>query len=387
MNSTSSSKKYSCSNEFLLPLGYTNIRRMDISMKEELLNVKDRSLILFWTDTRYRVLRHLIFSIGFFLFLLSTTFRSDFEIDNPYLAIFIIYCVFMCMFYTNMYLLVPCLFMRGRHVLYLITLFIVVTIEITALALIFRYFFNAAGLENTSIGWWDLVDSAFITILIIFPSTAMKLFQRWASDVAQIAELKQLSNELELNVLKNQINPHFLFNMLNNVKSLIRQNPEMASMVILKLSDFLRHQIYGKGDEKIPFDSEIEFLSNFLDLEKIRRESFQFAIEIRESANGLSATDLELPSNLFTTFVENAIKYSVDPEGRGSYINLVFELGQQQLTFICRNSVSPEALEICGGGLGLVNIQRRLELLYGNRYRLETQMKNQEFMVFLEIKL
>lgn len=354
-------------------------------MEEELLNVKNRRLILFWTAKRYRVVRHLIFLVAFFIFLWQSSLRHEFPGQNRFLAVLIINSVFVWMFYTNMYVLVPNLFMRGRHLLYVISLALLVGLEISALAIIFEHLFDTEGLRTTH-EWRDIADGAFISMLIIFASTAMKLFQRWAVDVARIAELKQLSHDLELNVLKNQINPHFLFNMLNNVKSLTRKDPERAGMVILKLSDFLRHQIYGKGDENIPFTSEIEFLSNFLDLEKIRRENFRVAIDIQEEEGTSEA--LLIPANLFTTFVENAIKYSVDPDGRGSFIELLFELDGQTLRFTCTNSLCQlELPEQAAGGVGLVNIRRRLDLLFENRYRLETRSETDVFIVYLEIKL
>lgn len=361
---------------------------MKTSIEEELLNVKNRPLILFWTDKRYRFLRHFIFLVGFFVFLLVSSYRHDFPVEDRLLAILIICGVFVWLFYTNMYVLVPYLFMRGRHLLYLFALVILVTVEIGVLGLLFDHFFNTTSLETESNGLQDIVDGAFITLLIVFPSTAMKLFQRWAMDVAKIAELKELSNELELNLLKNQINPHFLFNMLNNVKSLIRQDPEKASKVILKLSDFLRHQLYEKGDENVSLCSEIEFLTNFLDLEKIRRDAFVTSIDVQQNDATFVMKDIIIPSNLFTTFVENAIKYSVDPDGQGSYIKILFTLADGRLHFNCRNSVQLEATQrLSGGGMGLVNIRRRLELLFFRRHGLKTRLEGNEFIVDLNITL
>ncbi|MGO1596365.1 MAG: sensor histidine kinase [Sphingobacterium sp.] len=369
---------------FHLPLIAHGIHE-STEMEEELLNVKNRRLILFWTATRYRAVRHLIFLVAFFVFLWQSSLRHEFVGHSRFLAVLIINSVFVWMFYTNMYILVPYLFMRGRHLLYVISLALLVGLEMSVLAIIFEHLFDTEGLRKTH-EWRDVVDAAFIAMLIIFASTGMKLFQRWAVDVARIAELQQLSHDLELSVLKNQINPHFLFNMLNNVKSLTRKDPEMAGMVIVKLSDFLRYQIYGKDDEKILFTSEIEFLSNFLDLEKIRRENFRVGIEIQEQE--ATSKELLIPANLFTTFVENAIKYSVDPDGRGSFIELIFELDDHTLRFTCRNSLCLQELpEQVAGGLGLANIRRRLDLLFENRYHLETRSETDVFIVYLEIEL
>jgi LytS/YehU family sensor histidine kinase len=110
--------------------------------------------------------------------------------------------------------------------------------------------------------------------------------QRWTKDNARMAELSNITLNMELNELRNQINPHFLFNMLNNVKALIRTDPEKATTVIMKLSEFLRYQLYENTEEKTSLVTELNFLSNFLNLEKIRRDNLSISIDGNRCANG-----------------------------------------------------------------------------------------------------
>src|SRR5690606_25869277 len=125
---------------------------------------------------------------------------------------------------------------------------------------------------------------------LISVSTTIKLLQRWLKDNERITELNNITFEMELNELKNQVSPHFLFNMLNNVKALIRTNPEMANTVIIRLSEFLRYKLYENNGERISLTSELEIVSNFLNLEQIRKDNFKVEIENHIDKNHLTST-------------------------------------------------------------------------------------------------
>lgn len=145
---------------------------------------------------------------------------------------------------------------------------------------------------------------------------------------------------MELNELKNQINPHFLFNMLNGIKALVRTDPEKATLVIMKFSEFLRYQIYEYNEEKTLLRSEITFLSNFLSLEMLRRDHLSVEINAPEPLGILNG--IYIPPNIFTTFVENAVKHSVSISDSDSYIRLKIAVIEDQLHFLCVNSKDPD---------------------------------------------
>lgn len=147
--------------------------------------------------------------------------------------------------------------------------------------------------------------------------------------------------------------------MLNNANVLIKKNPEEASRVLFKLEDMLRYQINDSAKEQVLLSSEIHFLNDFLNLEKVRRDKFEYVI----SKEG-DISEVWLPPLLFIPFVENAVKHNVDSEN-SSYVYLGFKVWDKQLEFQCINSKPKIALrknEV--GGLGLKNIKRRLELLF-----------------------
>ncbi|WP_454060484.1 sensor histidine kinase [Elizabethkingia ursingii] len=349
---------------------------------EDAQDIQVNGFIKFLVEDRYRVIRHVIFNIGLFLLFYSSNpkLASDSSQIYKFYMVLLGWSVFIAMFYVNMYILVPYFFFRSKYLLYLLLLIILVAVSLSFISYIIY--------NNTSLKFREdrsLYSGIIISTPIILTTTTLKLFQRWIKDKERISELKNLSLSMELDVLKNQINPHFLFNMLNNVKALIRKNPEQATEVLMKLSSFLRYQLYENNDKTTPLTDEINALSNFLNLEELRRENFTAVInqDIRSFSN------IFIPPNLFTTFVENAVKHSVDLADNNTYIIIDFTVENSILVFTCRNSVSPDLSleEDSYGGLGLKNIKRRLELLYQNQYSLDIISTETEYIVNLTIPL
>ncbi|WP_177734449.1 sensor histidine kinase [Flavobacterium inviolabile] len=348
-------------------------------------NFKNRQLINLLVDDRYRLLRHFIFLAGFFLVFFYTNDRLD---EYRYTGMVFIYAVLIGMFYINMYLLLPRFFFRANYLAYIILLLIMVILGLRLMGYILNVFLNryhVAGdykmlLINAETFRWT-----FIVCSVILISTTIKLLQRWILDTERMADLRNITLNMELNELKNQINPHFLFNMLNNVNVLIKNDPEKASVVIFKLSEFLRYQLYENNEEQTSLASEVRFLSNFLNLEKIRRDNFQFNIAVAEQ----DMQHIYLPPNLFTTFVENAVKHSIDITGGDSYINISITAENKKIHFKCVNSKknSPYIPEPKSSGLGFANIQRRLELLYRNNYSLDIAVTAEEYILNLTIPI
>ena len=172
--------------------------------------------------------------------------------------------------------------------------------------------------------------------------------------------------------------------MLNNVNVLVRKDPAKASQVILKLSDFLRHQLYGNNQQEVLLSAEIVFLGDFMALEKIRRDEFSFDITTNNKSGN---PELILPPNLFIPFVENAVKHSFDPDD-ASVANVIFTIYRDKLIFECRNTKATQPVIYSGsGGLGLVNIKRRLELLYANTFVLDIEDAERSYILTLTLPL
>ena len=307
-----------------------------------------------------------------------------------YYRLFSVYIALMTMFYINMYILIPRFFFKGRYILYLVVLLILVMVCLALISNLLNSYFTPERLvphQYQTYNERSYYEGTIILAPIILVTTMIKLFQRWTRDNQRIAELKNITLTMELNELRNQINPHFLFNMLNGIKALVRKDSEKATIVILKLSEFLRYQLYENNDEKILLRSEINFLTNFLDLEKLRRDNL--STDISSETTPRIINSIFLPPNLFTTFVENAVKHSVTISGVESYIRIKIEINEGKLYFHCVNSKDPDYRPSSEkhSGLGLANIKRRLELLYADNYVLEITSEENKYTIKLTVPI
>lgn len=234
--------------------------------------------------------------------------------------------------------------------------------------------------------------SDFLTISLFFQSlggtfiisncgSLLKGFISWFENIELQKWLEKENLKKELEALKSQINPHFLFNTLNNIDSLVYTNPEKASESIVTLSNILRYMMEDAKKEYIPIGTDLQHIENIVALHRIRVSNpsnirTHFSIE----NNNIAIAPL-----LFTSFVENALKYADLGNDR---IGIGLELSQDisAIRFQCKNSYDPisRALKY-GGGFGIENTKRRLELLYPNRYELKISDKNNIFTVSLTI--
>ena len=343
----------------------------------------------FFISPKYRIYRHLLVLAYMCVFFISSeTPKSWMSIDDI-LKQFTWHVYFLSMFYLNMYLLIPAFLYKQKYFSYVFCLVIMIiagyliATNITQSHMKGYRFFKGEAENN-----FEFFVTMHIVTMMVFASTSIKLFQRWARDNNRINELEKNSLQIELRELKNQINPHFLFNMLNNVNVLVRKDPEKASNIIMKLSDFLRYQLYDNNQHSILLLSEIQFLNDFMELEKTRRDEFNFSLVIENENEDKSViSNLVLPPNLFISFVENAIKHSIDLDNP-SEMWTKFIIFENQLKFICENTKPSETIEnLKNSGLGLANIKRRLELLYGNDFTLEIKESVNKYKVTLTLPI
>ena len=349
------------------------------------------NFIQFLIDPKYRIYRHLSIILYIFLFSYDSGEIKEYSGEYHYLLKWLWIAYFLTMVYVNMYLLVPRFLFKAKYLTYIMSLVLLIVISYLAMRyLVVNYFeqFRIVERRVFSSFFREMLATTNLLTILVFSSTSIKLFQQWARDTQRINELEKNSMQLELKELKNQINPHFLFNMLNNVNVLVRKDPDKASMTILKLSDFLRYQLYDNNQDSVLLMSEIQFLKDFMELEKIRRDEFTFNLSIEnKSSNEELVSQLVLPPNLFITFIENAIKHSVDLDNP-SKVNILFQIFDTELVFISSNTKPEEPIEIKQkGGLGLANVKRRLELLYDKDFDLQIENKQRNYTATLTLPI
>jgi|WetSurMetagenome_2_1015567.scaffolds.fasta_scaffold03493_5 two-component system, LytTR family, sensor kinase len=199
----------------------------------------------------------------------------------------------------------------------------------------------------------------------------------------EIKELEQAKLNSELSMLKNQVSPHFFFNTLNNIYSLIEINKEDAQASVLNLSKMMRYMLYDSEHGNTRLKSEIEFMKNYIDLMKLRLSNrVTLTVDFPEHFD-----DVDIPPLLFISFIENAFKHGVSYQGK-SFINISLVAEGSVITFIVQNSVAKGHSGDAPGvesGIGLENVRKRLTLLFGDNYDLSIEEKESVYSVTLKL--
>jgi len=206
----------------------------------------------------------------------------------------------------------------------------------------------------------------------------------WYKKIYQQKELERQNIQSELAVLKNQINPHFLFNTLNNIDSLIKSNPSRASQTLVELSDIMRYMIYDTNVETVPLAQELNYVDNYLKLQSLQ---YANADLVDYNING-DPKDINIAPMLFIPFIENAFKHCTDKETANA-ICLSFEIKDDTVIFTSIN-IADKGHTINkdkSSGVGLDIVKRRLELLYPDKYQLKIMDENNIFYVTLTIRI
>jgi len=237
--------------------------------------------------------------------------------------------------------------------------------------------FARDGLSNTIL---------FIFIIVFGLSIAYFFLKEWARVEKMRSELAAVQLDTEVKFLKSQVNPHFLFNTLNNLFSMAQKkgNDDLADG-ISKLSGMMRYMIYESNEEKVPLKKEIEYLEDCIQLNKLRYADKEATVKFDYP----SETDgVFIAPMLFIPFVENAFKHGVTI-GQSSNIDILLSVNNNELSFTCTNADHSHVQKMNGdsSGVGLDNVKRRLELLYPGKHQLKIVKANNQYQVELKIDL
>lgn len=349
-------------------------------------NMNDKSVTAFLLSPRYRIYRHLLLQLVVVLITINVLWYEPLQTVSfgRRLGGCLAYFVSMNMvIYINLYVLVPYFLLKNRWGSYVLMAVITNIAVITFLSVTQGLLFEVIlpGKDPNGFATFINAFSGILTIgFVMAGSAAISLFMHWLRYNLRIDELESTTLQSELKFLKNQINPHFLFNMLNNANILVKDAPDEASQILEKLDNLLRYQLNDSTRREVFLTADIQFLTSFLELEKVRRDHFEYTIFQEGNMENIC-----IPPLLFIPFVENAVKHNLDSDNL-SYVHLYFSVHNKQLTFRCENS-KPRVPVKREGGIGLANVKRRLDLLYESRYTLQIEDKETTYNVNLHLNL
>jgi sensor histidine kinase YesM len=291
----------------------------------------------------------------------------------------------MLMVYVTNYLLIPFLLYKKRYGLFVL-LFIgmILTSSVTKMYIIGQLahdptFFNIGG--NLKARIYDNVIPHFF---LVIAGAAFKLMFDQFRLQKKMTELAKEKAEAELNFLKSQINPHFLFNSLNSVYFLIDKNNPDARKALHKFSDMLRYQLYEANGEKIPIEKEINYLQDYVHLQQLRKDE-NYKVQFNCSPE---VKDFSIEPLLLIPFVENAFKHISHKTDGSNFVRLDMARNNGYFEFTVENSQEKGILTTeQHGGIGMNNVKRRLELLYPDSHKLNVDDKPDTFRVNLKLKI
>lgn len=217
--------------------------------------------------------------------------------------------------------------------------------------------------------------------LILFIAALFRLYEHQAKKERESREKLQRSQEAQIIYLKSQVNPHFLFNTLNNLYGLTYSKSDLAPQMVLGLSDTMRYLIYETEQKLVPVEKELDFIRNYLDLEKMR---IAHPENIRLSVHVARQTGF-IPPLLLLPFVENCFKHGTIGREDEGWIELDIWDEKEHFCFVCKNSYREDkkAGQKKVPGIGLVNVRKRLELIFGENHELKIVQQEDEYMVSL----
>ena len=225
------------------------------------------------------------------------------------------------------------------------------------------------------------VIAVIIMILMLGMNVAVKLYFRQRRDREQLALLEKQNLEQQLEYLRYQINPHFLMNTLNNIHALVDIDQERAKEAVLQLSKIMRFVLYDGSKQTVPLERELAFTRDYVQLMRMRvTDRVKITVSMPEQT-----PDRQIPPLVLITFVENAFKHGVSYR-QESFIDISVAVDGDSLRFTCSNSRIPTA-EDQHGGVGLQNVRRRLDLIYGDSYSLNIGDEETRYTVELVLPL
>lgn len=335
-------------------------------------------MILF--TEKYRWVWHVAFWLTYIL-VLSYTFGQIMPFWSAQTRVFLGLVLHVSFAYFNWFWLIPRFFLNQKYFYY----FSVSILCFFGLAFI-RYLIEQ-NLPSyivstvTTILPLRLIFIAFSFLSIWVLSSLFRLLEDRIKTMQLENELRTAQLNSELRFLKSQINPHFLFNTLNNVYSLAYLKSDLAAPMILKLSGMLRYMLYDCDAPKVAIQKEIEYLQDYVELQVLNptdRPKVKFEISNQ-------APHLQIEPMLFVNFIENAFKHGNLNHPRG-FIKILLKIDPNELLFKVENSVGDSTSKDKVGGLGLQNVRQRLSLIYPERHHLATEQNSSHFKISLLLR-
>ncbi|MBW0177956.1 histidine kinase [Sediminibacterium sp.] len=281
----------------------------------------------------------------------------------------IIISSYMAIVYGNAALLIPRLYMRQQKLLYvLLVLILLIAVALYRSGTSWWFYNTYYAPKPQDFPWTSVFGALVSSVLIYFTSVLFYIALRYfhLQKQQQVLEKKQV--ESELNLLKAQVQPHFLFNSLNNIYFYAQRESPVTAAMLEKLSQIMRYFVDEAPKDIISLQTELSFIHNYIELEKTRMR-YPLSVSVQETGN---TTDVQIPPMLIIPLVENVFKHGIDKRREDNFIDISIENAEQKLTVTVKNRIAETGPKE-ESGKGLDNLRNRMQLLYGDKSSLKAE--------------
>ncbi|MBK8568219.1 MAG: histidine kinase [Saprospiraceae bacterium] len=336
-----------------------------------------------------RWLQHLLFwALSFYMLMRLFAYSDEITtVDIVYTLLF--HLSIWLAVYINLNWLIPDYFRVGKYGTYCFLLIVIFCTAIGFNLLTFNYLSDFLFPGYYFIAYYGFLEIAQFIAAYIAITTLIKLSKSWFKYREIHDKLRRLEAEkiaTELSALKSQVNPHFLFNSLNNLYSLALDQDKRTPDIILRLSQTMRYLLYESNADFVPLAKEVEHLQNFVEMQRLRvGEKAIISFQVQGDLGEKQVAPL-----LFLPLVENGFKHGIKGETEGAFIKIHLQVADDQLVFKTENNkgtVDEPIRDDKSGGVGLENLRRRLNLLYPDKHKLDVVDGVTVFTVVLTIQL
>lgn len=334
---------------------------------------------------KYRALNHILFWVFIYAFytvptIISSGFDKNALLNLQYLPFDIVTVYFVIEF------LIPRYLFKNRNFF----IFLIGTAAIIGINFLISNYIK----YNISprLGFWtyrypfikDFFNSMLTNFMIVGTAAALKLFSYSYNIQLTKSELERKTVQSELGILRSQVNPHFLFNVLNNIDALIFEDKDKASNAIFLLSKIMRYMLHESPHEKVRLEKEITYIQDYLELAKLSFEDPGF-LEFKSKGN---TSGKHIPPLLFIPIIENAVKHC-NKQSKTPGIIISFNIEKEFIELRTSNWIKRNDFKLpdTGKGTGLRNVEKRLKLLYGENYIFDKKPDSDKFNVYVKIPL
>ena len=323
-----------------------------------------------------RLSTHLIGWGALLLVILLQNDLSDWEFEDYYSIIGLIVFIGIAV-YINLYFLIPRYLFLKKYLYYGISILILILSSSLLIAIWMSKF--------DQIDWFSRFIVMVINVVFsLLMTSAGKFLFEYLQKMIKLKEIENKQLQSELNILKSQVNPHFLFNTLNNLYGLITQNEnQKAAEVTLKLAELTRYLLESSKKEKVSIKRELQFIEDYLCLEKIR---FSNNTDIKFDISGIDKEVFVAPL-LFIPLVENTFKHGLQTMTEKSFAHFFLAIQGDDLFFEARNSIGKKFQNHSTSGTGIANLKKRLQLIYPEKHQLYIENTANFYKVTLHLEL